>query len=106
LKNFPAKTFSIYQNYNYKNLKGGVKYGCRTTKSANSKSKGLYIKLTAEQFAEIEKVAKNLKITKTEAVLRGIKNLSQIQPVYYRHQMPGFVPKKIPKHSEGIIAED
>jgi len=75
-------------------------------KKENSKSKGLYIKLTDEQFSEIEKVAKNLKITKTEAVLRGIKNLSQIQPVYYRNQMPNFKPKKIPKHSEGIIAED
>lgn len=70
-------------------------------KKENSKSKGLYIKLTEEQFAEIEKVAKNLKITKTEAVLRGIKNLSQIQPVYYRIKQ-----KKIPKNSEGIIAED
>ena len=70
-------------------------------KKENSKSKGLYIKLTDAEFAEIEKVAKNLKITKTEAVLRGIKNLSQIQPVYYRVK-----PKKIPKHSEGIIEEN
>jgi len=68
--------------------------------------KFLNIRVTDEQFAEIEKVAKNLKITKTEAVLRGIKNLSQIQPVYYRHQMPNFVPKKIPKHSEGVIEEN
>ena len=74
-------------------------------KKENPKSKGLYIKLTEEEFSEIENVAKKLKITKTEAVLRGIKNLSQIQPVYYRSQMPGFKPKKIPKHSEGIIAE-
>ena len=71
-------------------------------KKENSKSKGLYIKLTVAEFEEIEKVAKNLKITKTEAILRGIKNLSQVQPVYYRHQMPNFKPKKIPKISEGI----
>jgi len=56
--------------------------------------KFLNIRVTDEQFAEIEKVAKNLKITKTEAVVRGIKNLSQIQPVYYRSQMPNFKPKK------------
>lgn len=75
-------------------------------KKDNAKHKIFNIRVTEEQFAEIEKVAKNLKITKTEAVLRGIKNLSQIQPVYYRNQMPNFKPKKIPKHSEGIIAED
>lgn len=62
--------------------------------------------MTEEEFAEIKNVAKKLKITKTEAILRGIKNLSQIQPVYYRSQMPNFKPKKIPKHSEGIIPED
>ena len=75
-------------------------------KSENPRNKGFYLKLTAEEFAEIENLAKKLKITKTEAVVRGIKNLSQIQPVDYRSQMPNFKPKKIPKHSEGIIAED
>lgn len=75
-------------------------------KAANPKKNILAVRLTDEEFAEIERVAKRLKITKTEAVLRGIKNLSQIQPVYYRSQMPNFKPKKIPKQSEGIIAED
>ena len=70
-------------------------------KKDNAKHKFLNIRVTEEEFAEIENVAKRLKITKTEAVLRGIKNLSQIQPVYYRTK-----PKKIPKHSEGIIPED
>ena len=68
--------------------------------------KNFNIRVTEEEFAEIENIAKRLKITKTEAILRGIKNLSQIQPVYYRSQMPNFKPKKIPKHSEGIIPED
>ena len=72
-------------------------------KKVNAKHKIFNIRVTDEEFAEIEKVAKNLKITKTEAVLRGIKNLSQIQPVYYWHQMPNFKPKKIPKVSEGVI---
>ena len=71
-------------------------------KAANPKKNILAVRLTDAEFAEIEKVAKNLKITKTEAVLRGIKNLSQVQPVYYRHQMPNFKPQKIPKISEGI----
>ena len=68
--------------------------------------KNFNIRVTEEQFAEIEKVAKNLKVTKTEAVLRGIKNLQLIQPVYYKHLRPDFKPKKFPKCSEGIIAED
>ena len=72
-------------------------------KKVNAKHKIFNIRVTDEEFAEIEKVAKNLKVTKTEAILRGIKNLSQIQPVYYRHQMPNFKPKKIPKVSEGVI---
>jgi len=72
-------------------------------KSTNPKKNILAMRLTDAELAEIEKVAKNLKITKSEAVLRGIKNLSQIQPVYYRHQMPNFKPKKIPKVSEGVI---
>ena len=70
-------------------------------KLENPKNNVLHIRLTDAELAELESVAKKLKISKTEAVLRGIKNLSQIQPVYYRVK-----PKKIPKHSEGIIAED
>ena len=75
-------------------------------KSENPKKNVVHIRLTDAEFAELENVAKRLKISKSEAIIRGIKNLSQIQPVYYRSQMPGFKPKKIPKHSEGIIAED
>ena len=70
-------------------------------KVENPKNNVLHIRLTDAEFAEIEKVAKNLKITKTEAVLRGIKNLSQIKSVSYRVKQ-----KKIPKHFDGIIAED
>ena len=75
-------------------------------KSTNPKKNILAMRLTDAELAEIEKVAKNLKVTKTEAVLRGIKNLQLIQPVYYKHLRPDFKPKKIPKCSEGIIAED
>ena len=70
-------------------------------KKDNAKHRIFNIRVTEEQFQQIESVAKKLNISKTEAVLRGIKNLSQIQPVYYRTK-----PKKIPKHSEGIIPED
>ena len=52
-------------------------------------------------------LAKKLKISKTEAILRGIKLLKNPpRQIITRSQLPGFVPKKIPKHSEGIIAED
>ena len=69
--------------------------------------KNFNIRVTDEQFAEIENLAKKLKISKTEAVIRGIKILKNPpRQIITRSQLPGFVPKKIPKHSEGIIAED
>lgn len=74
-------------------------------KKDNAKHKIFNIRVTDEEFAEIEEVAEKLKITKTEAVLRGIKLLKNPpkQEVYYRNQLPNYKPKKIPKHSEGII---
>ena len=70
-------------------------------KLENPHNRRLEIRLSEDQFQEICKLAEKFKISRTEVILRGIKNLSQIQPVYYRVK-----PKKIPKHSEGIIAED
>lgn len=71
-----------------------------------ARTRAVTVRVTEKEFEEIENLAKKLKISKSEVILRGIKNLSQVQPVYYRSQMPNFKPKKIPKHSEGIIAED
>ena len=72
-----------------------------------SRQKEIHLRVTEAEFAEIENLAKKLKITKTEAVLRGIKLLKNPpRQIITRSQLPGFVPKKIPKHSEGIIPED
>lgn len=70
-------------------------------KIENPKKNVLHIRLTDAEFDEIKSLAKKLKLSKSELILRGIRTLSQIQPVYYRVK-----PKKIPKNSEGIIAED
>ena len=67
----------------------------------------LSLRLSEEESQEIEKICEKLKISKTEAVVRGIKLLKNPpRQIITRSQMPGFVPKKIPKHSEGIIIED
>lgn len=67
----------------------------------------LSLRLSEEESKEIEKICEKLKISKTEAILRGIKLLKNPpRQIITRSQMPGFVPKKIPKHSEGITIED
>ena len=67
----------------------------------------LSLRLSEEESQEIEKICEKLKISKTEAVVRGIKLLKNPpRQIITRSQLPGFVPKKIPKHSEGVIIED
>ena len=74
-------------------------------KSENPRNNVMHIRLTDAEVAEIENLAKKLKISKTEAVLRGIKLLKNPpRQIITRSQMPGFVPKKI-KNPEGIIEE-
>lgn len=72
-----------------------------------ARTERLYLRLSKNELEEISNIAKKLKITRTEAVLRGIKLLKNPpRQIITRSQMPGFVPKKIPKHSEGITIED
>ena len=70
------------------------------------RQKQINVKLSENEFNELCNVAEKLKITKTEAIIRGIRELAKPQQVYYRSQMPNFKPKKIPKFSEGITADD
>lgn len=73
-------------------------------KAEKVREKYLNMRLTNEEFEEICKVAEKLKITKTEAVLRGIKLLKNPpQQIITRSMLPNFKPKKIPKHSEGSV---
>lgn len=71
-------------------------------KSENPKKNILALRLTDEELAEIEKLAAKLKLSKSAAILKAVK---EYRPIRLRSQMPGFVPKKIPKQSEGIIDE-
>ncbi len=90
-----------------KNQKGGDTMGVGRPKLEISRFKQLNIRLTAEEFQDIENLAKKLKISKSEVILRGIKLLKNpTRQIITRSMLPGFVPKKIPKHSEGIIIED
>lgn len=71
-------------------------------KSTDPKKNILAMRLTDAELEEIEKLAEKLKMSKSAAILKAVK---EYRPVYYRHQMPNFKPKKIPKQSEGIIDE-
>ena len=75
-------------------------------KAENPKKNVIAIRLTDSELVEIETLLKKLKISKKDAFMRGIREIAKPQQVYYRSQMPNFKPKKIPKHSEGIIEED
>ena len=71
-----------------------------------ARTRAVTVRVTENEFEEIEKICEKLKISKTEAVVRGIKLLKNPpRQIITRSQLPGFVPKKIPKHSEGIIEE-
>ena len=56
-----------------KKLKGGVKMPAGRPKAENPKTNVLHIRLTDAELAEIENLATKLKISKTETILRGIK---------------------------------
>ena len=71
-----------------------------------SRTKQLTVRLSEQEFADLEFLMRKYKLNKVEAVVKAIKNLKNNPPILMRSQMPGFVPKKIPKHSEGIIPED
>lgn len=72
-----------------------------------ARTERVHVRLTKSELEDLEKICEKLKISKTEAVVRGIKLLKNPpRQIITRSQMPGFVPKKIPKHSEGIIIED
>ena len=73
-------------------------------KLENPHNRRLEIRLSEEQFQEIENLANKLKISKTETILRGIKLLKNPpQQIITRSMLPNFKPKKIPKVSEGVI---
>ena len=73
-----------------------------------SREKQVNIRLTENDFAELEKICAKLKISKTEAILRGLKLLKNPpRQIITRSQLPGYKPptKKI-KNSPGITCDD
>ena len=70
--------------------------------------KNVSIRLTENDFADLEKICAKLNITKTEAILRGLKLLKNPpRQIITRSQLPGYKPptKKI-KNSPGIVEDD
>ena len=67
-----------------------------------SRLKQRNIRVTEKEFEEISNLAKKLKISKTEAVLRGIKLLKN-PPKQKIYKSLNKNPKK---HSQGVFIED
>ena len=69
-----------------------------------AKTRVVTVRVTDFEFQKIERICEKLKISKSEAILRGIKLLKNPpkQEIFYRHELPNFKPKKIPKFSEGV----
>ena len=71
-------------------------------KVENPKTNVLHIRLTDAEFEEISNLAKKLNITKTEAILRGIKLLKNPP----KQKIYRSLNKNPQKHSEGVTIED
>ena len=71
-------------------------------KKDKTKQKEIHIRVTDEDIAAIEKLAAKLKMSKSAAILKAVK---EYRPIILRSQLPNFKPKKIPKQSEGVIDE-
>ncbi len=67
-----------------------------------SRTRAVTIRVTENEFEEISNLAKKLNITKTEAVLRGIKLLKNPP----KQKIYRSLNKNPQKHSEGVIIED
>lgn len=73
-----------------------------------ARSRVVTVRLTENDFADLEKICAKLNITKTEAILRGLKLLKNPpRQIITRSQLPGYKPptKKI-KNSPGIVADE
>ena len=72
--------FFPYKNYNGQKSKGGGRMGVGRPKLLNPQSKRFEMRLTDSEFQKIEKISKKLKISKREALLRGIDLLEKNKP--------------------------
>ena len=69
------------------------------------RKKQLNVRLSEQEFADLEFLMQKYKLNKVEAIVKAIKNLKTNPPKKIRSQMPNFKPQKIPKQSEGVIDE-
>ncbi len=67
-----------------------------------SRTERVHVRLTKSELEDLEKICEKLNITKTEAVLRGIKLLKNPP----KQKIYRSLNKNPQKHSEGVIIED
>ena len=70
-------------------------------KSEIARSEDIHLRVTKIEAEKISKIAEKLKITKTDAILRGIDLLINYKPKIYRP-----LNKNPKKHSSGNISDD
>ena len=70
------------------------------------RKKQLNVRISEQEFADLKFLMKKYNLNTVETIVKAITNLKNNPPPITRSQLPNFKPKKIPKHSEGIIAED
>ncbi|MBQ9441984.1 MAG: ribbon-helix-helix protein, CopG family [Selenomonadaceae bacterium] len=67
-----------------------------------ARTRAVTVRVTENEFEEIEKICEKLKISKTEAILRGIKLLKNPP----KQKIYRSLNKNPQKHSEGVTIED
>jgi len=70
------------------------------------RSKAITIRLTNFEFEKISKIAEKLKITKTEAVVRGINLLERDKPKKYKNLNKSKPGQNEPGVVRGIINDE
>ena len=75
-------------------------------KAEIQRSKAITIRLTNFEYEKISKIAEKLKITKTEAILRGIDLLIQNKPKKYKNLNKSKPGQNEPGVVRGTIDDD
>ncbi len=67
-----------------------------------ARTERVHVRLTKSELEDLEKICEKLKISKTEAILRGIKLLKNPP----KQKIYRSLNKNPQKHSEGVTIED
>ncbi len=70
------------------------------------RKKQLNVRISEQEFEDLKFLMKKYNLNTVETIVKAITNLKNNPPILTRAQLPNYKPKKIPKHSEGIIPLD